>query len=127
MVDEDNLLAVRREVERIKDRLDDIGHIQLLEVRTRKEVRDHVMAFFVGAAGRTRASVYLAADGKLGVRGIASAVGVDFSHVAKICKSMQELGLLGSEGIGSRKVYYKTALEDAFHITKALKRLANDT
>lgn len=127
MVHEDDVREIRREVERIKDRIDDIGHIQALQVRADPEARKLVLAYFSGSGGRNRARIYLAADGTKGVSEIAVELGVAQGLVTMRCQEMYERGLLGWEAVGNSKVYHKTVIERALNLSRELESVAFDT
>lgn len=127
MVQEDDIQELRREVERIKDRIDDIGHIQALQVRALGDIKELVLDYFSGLGGKNRARIYLAADGTKGVTEIAKEVGVAQGLVTMRCQELYDLGLLGWESDGNTKYYHKTVIERALNLSKELKSIAVDS
>lgn len=125
MPQEDDMRELRLEVERIKDRVDDMGHIQALQVRANPDVEQLILDYFSGSGGQNRAKIYLAADGTKGVREIAKAAGVSTGLVTMRCQEMHRLGLLGWEPAGNSKHYHKTVIERALHLSRKLESIAN--
>lgn len=121
MVQEDDVREIRREVERIKDRIDDIGHIQALQVRADGNAKKLVLDYFSGPGGKNRARIYLAADGTKGVTEIADELDVAAGLVTMRGQEMYERGLLGWESVGNTKVYHKTVVERALNLSRELE------
>lgn len=127
MPQEDDLRELRREVERIKDRVDDMGHIQALQVRANPDVEELILEYFSGPGGQNRAKIYLAADGTKGVTEIAEEVDVATGLATMRCQEMHRLGLLGWEPVGNSKHYHKTVIERALNLSRKLAPIANGT
>lgn len=127
-MNEDDLGEMRREVERIKHRLDDIGHIQAFQVRASGEAKEEILKFFAGKVGQTRAKLYLEVDGSRSVSEIAEAIDdVSESTASRRLSDMYEYGLIGSDTERGAKVYHHTVLERALKLTKALEDRAYDS
>lgn len=124
MASEDDIHEMRRELERIKDRVDQIGHIQAQQVKADGEMLDWLLDFFEGKGGSTRAAIYLAVDGNRGVREIGEAAGVDKGHASRTLKRMEEYGMLGSQIVAGAKVYHRSFLAKELHLHRRLEKLA---
>jgi hypothetical protein len=123
----DDLREIRREIERIKDRIDDIGHIQALQVRALGEVKKLVLSYFSGPGATNKARIYLAADGSRSVSEIAAYVEINQGYVTRKCQEMFKLGLLGWQSHGRNKCYHKTIVERALHLSSDLESIADDS
>lgn len=124
---EDDLRELRREVERIKDRIDDIGHIQALQMRADAANKEHILKYFEGRGGDSKARIYLAADGSRSVSEIAREVGLDQGQVTRKCQEMYEHGLLGWHADGTSKCYHKTVIERALRLSRDLEKIVNSS
>lgn len=125
MVDEDDILAIRREIERIHDRIDGMRHVQAQQVRADPRVRDAVLEPFTGKGADTMAALYFAVDGKRNVNEIADAAEVHRVTASRKLSALNEVGLIEPNDVGGTKVYRKSVLEKALHITRHLKQLGH--
>lgn len=121
MAGEDDVREIRRELERVRDQIDDIKNIQALQVRAMGDIRELVLDYFSGRGGENKAKIYLAANGERSVTEIADKVGVSKGYVTRKCKEMHDLGLLGWEPHGNSKLYHPTVIERALHLSNDLK------
>lgn len=125
MVDEDDILAIRREIERIHDRIDGMRHVQAQQVRADPRVTETVLEPFSGKSAESMAAVYFAVDGKRGVNEIAAAANVHRNTASRNLTILTEFGLVEPNDVGGSKVYSKSVLEKALHITRRLKELGH--
>lgn len=127
MVAEDDVREMRREIERIKDRVDQIAHVQAQQVKAEGQVEEYILEYFAGARGRKRAQIFLAADGRRGVTEIAVLVNVGNATASRSLKRMEELGILGSFWKEGSKSYHQTALARELHLQRRIKKIADSS
>ena len=124
MVQEDDLRAMRREIERLKDKVDDIGHIQAQQVKADGKVRANELNLLTN---RTRAQLYLEVDGKRSVTELAQAVGKHKSTASTHLSTMYEEGIVGADDVKGERVYKKNNLERALNLSREVRKIVDNS
>lgn len=112
---ESNVLLA--EVNYIKNKVDSIEKIQMLNLRSNKALKEEYIALF--REDKTLSSVYKAVDGIRNQGDIVSAIASSKATVSRKLSTLLEYGLIEIKSIdGTKKVYKHTAAEKAFGLTK---------
>jgi DNA-binding transcriptional ArsR family regulator len=112
---ESNVLLA--EVNYIKNKVDSIEKIQILNLRSNHALKEEYVTLFKSEKGLF--SVYKAVDGIRTQRDIVSTTALSEATVSRKLSTLFQYGLIEIKAIdGSKKIYQHTVAEKAFGLTK---------
>lgn len=125
VVQEDDVREMRREIERIKNAVDDISHIQAQQAKADPRFMQSVLK--VLSKTKARVKIYLQVNGKRSVTEVAKAAGVDVSTASRHLAALYDEGIIGAEDVKGERVYRTNNLERALNLSREVKKIADDS